>query len=265
MPHSRRHFLSALFLPAAGAKPATMPNAWTASPTGSPAMPVWSIGSGPAVLLMHEINGLSPADIACGEAIAAAGPFRVYMPLLFGRPGREQKFTGLFRSCASRGFDCTRGITHPPVLDALLPLSERIAAESGGPIGAIGMCLTGAFPLALLRNPRVVAPVLAQPSLPFPEHEKRRGIGLSVDDIVLAVRRDIPILGLRYKQDSICTPIQFEHLSAWFGNRFEKLEIDHPPAPGHRAHSTLAYARDNAAFSRTIEFLRTALAPRPIG
>src|SRR5438552_3042199 len=105
---SRRHFLAGASLaPATLAIAKDMPKGWTKSAASAENLPVWSYGSGPAVLLMHEINGLSPTDIACGESIAREGSFQVYMPLLFGSPNGEHKLAGLFQSCGSRGFDCS--------------------------------------------------------------------------------------------------------------------------------------------------------------
>ena len=49
---------------------------------------VYHAGKGPAVLVMHELPGLTPACISLAEDIAAAG-FTVYLPLLFGRPGQN--------------------------------------------------------------------------------------------------------------------------------------------------------------------------------
>ena len=47
----------------------------------------------------------------------------------------------------------------------------------GGPgVGAIGMCFTGGFALAMAVDDRMVAPVLSQPSLPFGVTKKQKRI-----------------------------------------------------------------------------------------
>ena len=48
-------------------------------------------------------------------------------------------------------------------------------------VGAVGMCFTGSFALAMMTEPAVVAPVLSQPSLPLPAgpgSAKRRGASM---------------------------------------------------------------------------------------
>src|SRR5579864_6880056 len=49
---------------------------------------VFRRGDGPTVVLMHEVNGLSPGCIGFGNVLAEGG-FRVYMPLFFGRPEQD--------------------------------------------------------------------------------------------------------------------------------------------------------------------------------
>src|SRR6266700_4165523 len=47
---------------------------------------VYRSGSGPAVVVIHEIPGLHPGVTAFGQRLVDAG-YRVYLPSLFGRPG----------------------------------------------------------------------------------------------------------------------------------------------------------------------------------
>ncbi|MFX4466499.1 hypothetical protein ABTA69_20810, partial [Acinetobacter baumannii] len=54
-----------------------------------------------------------------------------------------------------------------PIVDWLRALARSAHAECGGRgVGALGMCLTGGFALAMMTEPAVVAPVLSQPSMP---------------------------------------------------------------------------------------------------
>src|SRR5579863_140122 len=48
---------------------------------------VYRRGSGPAVIVIHEIPGLHPLVIRFADRVAAAG-MTVYLPVLFGEPGR---------------------------------------------------------------------------------------------------------------------------------------------------------------------------------
>ena len=51
--------------------------------------------------------------------------------------------------------------------DWLRGLGNYLHQQSQGPIGLIGMCITGNFALALCDEDWMEAPVLSQPSLPF--------------------------------------------------------------------------------------------------
>src|SRR5262245_55615893 len=44
--------------------------------------------AGPAVLLLHELPGLTPEDMLLGYRIAQQG-FQVYLPVLFGKVGQD--------------------------------------------------------------------------------------------------------------------------------------------------------------------------------
>jgi len=48
---------------------------------------VYRRGSGPAVIVIHEIPGLHPLVIRFADRIVAAG-MTVFLPVLFGEPGR---------------------------------------------------------------------------------------------------------------------------------------------------------------------------------
>ena len=54
---------------------------------GAYTRPVYMRGEGPAVVIIHEIPGLHPLVVRFADRIAAAG-MSVYLPGLFGEPGR---------------------------------------------------------------------------------------------------------------------------------------------------------------------------------
>jgi dienelactone hydrolase len=110
------------------------------------------------------------------------------------------------------------------------------------------MCFTGGFALAMIADAPVEAPVLSQPSLPFPLGERRkRDLGLSPDDLERAKReclvRDLKVLGLRFTRDKICPPERFGRLRQELGDRFVAVEIDSSPGNPYdnppSAHSVL--------------------------
>jgi dienelactone hydrolase len=106
------------------------------------------------------------------------------------------------------------------------------------------MCLTGNFALTLMVDDAVMAPVLSQPSLPFPFGKTRRaGLHISDEDLATAKARRVPILGLRFTEDAACPVERFDRLRSEFGERFEAIEIDssrgNPHGVPHDAHSVL--------------------------
>src|SRR5665213_3303401 len=68
---------------------------------------VYRIGSGPAVLVIHEIPGLTPLVAAFGRKVAEKGLTAV-LPDLFGTPGRapvaSYLVSSMVRACISREF-----------------------------------------------------------------------------------------------------------------------------------------------------------------
>ena len=56
-------------------------------PQGRWTRPVWRRGTGPAVIVIHEMPGLHPLVIRFANRVAAAG-MTVFCPSLFGDPGR---------------------------------------------------------------------------------------------------------------------------------------------------------------------------------
>lgn len=242
---------------------------------------VFRRGQGPAVIVIHEIPGLHPLVVRFANRLVEAG-FTVYLPSLFGKPGRPVSAAYAFRSfacvlCIRREFDLWSADRSSPIVDWLRALARRAHAECGGQgVGAIGMCLTGNFALAMMTEPAVVAPVLAEPSLPLPLGSRRRAaLGVSPEELACAKRRlrdeELSIIGLRFRDDPYVPQERFDTLRKEFGESFEAIEIDpecaEPKAP-KPAHSVLTiHLRDDdpmgetrLAEKRVISFFRTRLA-----
>ena len=214
--------------------------------------PVFRSGQGPGIVVMHEIPGIYPAVAAFAERLVESG-FRVALPELFGQTGRP--ISGgyaagqLLRACISREFHVLASRQSSPVTDWLRALCRDLHAECGGPgVGAIGMCLTGNFALALMVEPVVMAPVLSQPSLPFPlGARRRRGLHLSDSDLAHLRQRVCQegrkVLGLRFTNDRLVPAERFERLRAELGKGFEAIEIDsssgNPHGLASSAHSVV--------------------------
>src|ERR1700760_3856523 len=128
-------------------------------------------GSGPAVIVMAEMPGISPHVARFARWVRDAG-FTVYMPSLFGRDGAvpavEEGVAVFQRACMSAEFRALQGGESSPVTLWLRALARQAHRECGGKgVGAIGMCFTGNFALTIMLEPSVLAPVLSQPSLPL--------------------------------------------------------------------------------------------------
>ena len=213
--------------------------------------PVFKRGAGPAVIIMHEMPGLHPLVIRFADRVAAAG-MTVYLPSLFGKPGKRATagyaMGEMFRAiCVSREFHVWSGGGSSPIVEWLRALARKALADCGGRgVGAVGMCFTGGFALAMMTEPAVVAPVLSQPSLPLNRKGDGVGIDASPQEIACVRKRlvdeDLTLMGLRFKGDPFVPKARFDRLREAFGDRFDAVELedeDALPAGGRPPHSVL--------------------------
>jgi dienelactone hydrolase len=239
---------------------------------------VFRAGTGPAVIVIHEVPGLHPEAIAFGRRVVDAG-FTVYMPSLFGTPGKEFGWGYTIRTlpvvCVAREFATLAVGRTSPIIGWLRRLAAEAHAECGGPgVGAVGMCFTGGFALGMMADNKMLAPVLSQPSLPFPLGKKRKAaVGVSDDDLERVKKRAAEgacLLGLRFTADPAVPPERFETLRRELGDAFIAVEIDSSPGNPHgikkRAHSVLTLDLvdepghpTRAALERVLEFLKERL------
>jgi dienelactone hydrolase len=199
---------------------------------------VYRTGSGPAVIVISEIPGITPKVAEFGRRVAAIGCTAV-LPSLFGTPGAPPTAPNamkvLARACISREFSTLARNKTSPITTWLRVLAKSAHRECGGPgVGVVGMCLTGGFALAMMVDDIVLAPVLSQPSLPFPLGvTRKRDVGISESDLAKAKQRcddeDLCVLGLRFTGDSVVPADRFARLRAELGDRFVGVEIDSSP------------------------------------
>ena len=186
---------------------------------------VWVSGTGPAVIVMTEMPGISPQVARFARWVRAAG-FTVYMPSLFGRDGAipsAEEGAAVFRhACVSAEFRAFASNASSPVTQWLRALARQAHGECGGPgVGAIGMCFTGNFALSLMLEPAVLAPVVCQPSLPL---DDPAGIEMAPDELATVRRRleaeDLTVMAYRFDGDSFCRAQRFAAYTAALGPRF---------------------------------------------
>ena len=233
---------------------------------------VYRTGTGPAVIVISEMPGITPHVAEFGRKVAASGCTAV-LPHVFGEDGRQPTMgytaKSLAQGCISREFTTMALNKTSPITTWLRALAKAEHATCGGPgVGVVGMCFTGGFALAMMVDDVVVAPVLSQPSLPFPigkSHEK--GLGISDADLKVVqdrVAAGTGVLGLRFTGDRHSPPERFEHLREVLGDGFIAVEIDSSPGNpyGHKsmAHSVLTEDLDDREGTPTRAALDQVLA-----
>jgi len=200
---------------------------------------VYKIGSGPAVIVIHEVPGLHPGVLAFARDLAASG-LTAYCPSLFGKPAkpvtRGYAIGVILKNiCVRREFSVWKDGRSSPIVDWLRALARKAHEDCGGKgVGAVGMCFTGGFALAMMTEPAVVAPVLSQPSLPLMD---KGGLDCSASELACAKRRfkdeDLSLLALRFSSDKLVPDARIARLKAEFGDKVEVVELaDEDAAPG---------------------------------
>ena len=140
---------------------------------------------------------------------------------------------------------------------------------TGGPIGVVGMCLTGMLPISLMASTRVVAPVVSQPTMPLPIDRTRAiSLGLPPSEIAHALRRlddeDLEVLAFRASTDCYCPAARFDRLCTTFPGRVVRRDVDFGSTHGHPILAAEFHRPDAppgvaCAFDQTVDFLRTHL------
>ena len=186
---------------------------------------VYVAGSGPAVIVMTEMPGISPQVARFARWVRDAG-FTVYMPSLFGRdgavPGADEGLAIFKAACVSAEFRAFAANQSSPVTQWLRALARLAHQECGGPgVGAIGMCFTGNFALTMMLEPSMLAPVLSQPALPLNDPA---GIEIAAEDLEAVrdrlEREDLTVMAYRFEGDRFCRAERFAAYAAALGKRF---------------------------------------------
>ena len=244
-------------------------------------------GTGPAVIVMAEMPGISPKVANFARKVADIGCTAV-MPHLFGRPGKDPLAGGrlsaatymlgtIARACVSREFTVLATGKSSPVVDWLRALAAHEHERCGGPgVGAIGMCFTGGYALAMAADDRLLAPVLSQPSMPFGlSGRAKRNIDISRADLERVKHRcahdGLTVLGMRFTCDKLVPAERFRFLAAELGEAFVAVELPesaaNPDSP-MPAHSVVTehlidepWQPTRQALGQVLDLYRTRLLP----
>jgi dienelactone hydrolase len=247
---------------------------------------VYRKGSGPAVIVLSEMPGITPQLLGFADRLAAMGCSAI-VPHMFGEPGRPATrpsgspdalyiLRSIAKVCVSREFTLFAAGGSSPIIDWLRGLAAAEHERCKGPgVGVVGMCFTGGFALAMAADPHVVAPVLSQPSLPADFGSKyRNSIDCSAADLERVIGRcaneRLRVIGLRFHGDRLVPKERFEFLKRKLGDGFIAVEL--PQSAGNpagfmpRHHSVLTYdlidepgELTRAALDQVLHLLRTKL------
>ena len=209
---------------------------------------VFTAGSGPGVVLMHELPGMTKEFWRLANWLAEH--FTVWAPDLFGNsstPTKPIMAKLLIKACISRKIHLFSNNDPGPITQWLRSLSKDLHDKVKGPgVGVIGMCMTGNFALTLALDPWVTAPVTSQPGIPASTPFTNRDGGLQMTDLergALAAR-DIDVMALRFAGDRLCKAARLKTIRRVVGeNRIHAHVIDdehrNPNGPLKHPHSVL--------------------------
>src|SRR4051794_41290308 len=128
--------------------PAELPG-WRSEPFTAAGLThtLFTRGSGPGVVLLPEIPGLTPEVLGLADHLVDAG-FTVTVISLFGEPGRPLSpgyaARGFAAACINREFQAFAKRADRPVAEYVRAVARRVHDRVGGPgVGVIGMCFSG--------------------------------------------------------------------------------------------------------------------------
>ena len=244
---------------------------------------VFTRGSGPGVVLLPEIPGLTPQVMGLANHLVAAG-FTVAVPSLFGEPGKPLSagyaLRTIAKACITHEFAAFARNADRPIAEYVRALARHLHGQAGGRgVGVIGMCFSGGFALAAAVEPAVLVPIGSQPSVPFPiSGGHKRDLGMSEREqaaIAERVRTEgLCLVGLRFSEDAASPADRFTELEKAFGPGWRAIPLDSRPGNPHgigkNEHSVLTSADvetpghpTHTARAEVTAFLRERLTSAP--
>uniref|UniRef100_UPI003F4974F9 dienelactone hydrolase family protein n=1 Tax=Cupriavidus yeoncheonensis TaxID=1462994 RepID=UPI003F4974F9 len=234
-------------------------------------------GDGRPIVLLHELPGFAESTIDFVDRLVAAN-FSVYAPLLFGMLGKRNAIDNYAKLCVSKEFEYLKSGKSAPVCDWLRGLLRHVSVlRNSSKVGAIGMCVTGAFIVPMILEEKLGAACISQPAIPFSVSYLLTGMGsgdwmreLNVSDnditnaAVHANSAAIPILLQRFNDDRLCPHARLKRLLHEFGPVAEMVEYPKPNPSTISPHALMTDEFEDApndpenstriALKRVIEF-----------
>jgi carboxymethylenebutenolidase len=207
--------------------------------------------SAPAVVVLHEIFGITPSIKAAADGLAAAG-FLAVVPDLFWRQAKGVVLSETDDADRARGMALGQGLAGPQVIEDIAAVAAHVRAlqACNGQVGAVGFCLGGRLAFLAACAGAVDAAAAYYPT------------GLqTVLDAAGALAR--PVLLQIAEEDALCPPEAQAAIHARLGGH-PQVTLKTYPGVGHAFARPGSPARDPAmadlANATVAAFLRAQLA-----
>lgn len=195
----------------------------------------------PPVILLHELPGLEDKTLNYAKSLAI--DFTVYLPILRGEVYSDNSLRGAWDYIFSDEWKPKEELKGSTLITQWLRRFVSSISSTQHPnqeIGIIGMCMTGALPLALLDNPKVKHVVVAQPTLPIKlwdvitGHNNDPNWGISENEKVEAISRvkqlnGLPpawVYGIRFERDTTASLNKYLYIKNQLGKGLIDRQID---------------------------------------
>lgn len=222
----------------------------------STAFDVYTIGSGPPVILMQEMPGIGQTAIAFCRRLADAG-FEVWAPHWFGPLGQTSPLNLVRLLCMRREFQVFAKNQSSAIVDWMRALCRHVAdARKVERVGVIGMCLSANFTMTLIAEPNVWAAVASQPSLPARDQDALHMSPAEVSASRAALDAKGAMRAYRFRDDPLCTAAKFHAIDGAFNDGAVRVVTNVLPGKGH---SVFTGHFDDAPASPTANALREVL------
>ncbi len=214
---------------------------------------VYVIGTGQPVLLLQKLPGIGPATFRLIEKLNGSG-FKVSLPHMLGKLGKETTVNGLRLFCVRREFNMFLKGRQSPIAGWMRALCADIATrENGQKLGVIGMCLTGSFALVLMAEDAVNAAVASQPALPAFGGDSLHMSDKDIETARAAMTAKGNGLAMRFEGDKLVP----DRLKSAFLKAFDGV-LDWEHYVG-KDHSLLTLDFHDPAYNRVDQYLHARL------